>query len=70
MSDNAKKRRRFLLGEGYPWYHRVKGFDGQEMGYYEMSLASGPNHTEGRKCIPLKLKWGAWQKVRIWIEKA
>ena len=64
-----KKKRQYVLGVGYPWYNYEKGFGNQGEGYYSVSLANGPNRIEGREFVELKLKWGAWKKVRILIEE-
>jgi len=69
----AKKTKRFVLGEGYPWYKLEQGLPGQnESGYYGLTLYSKPlnfGYAKGTKKVPLKIQWGAWKKVRILIEE-
>lgn len=55
------KKRLYLLGEGYPWYH---GND------YDMVSLNNGLSGENFERYPLKTRWGNWQKVKIWIEKA
>lgn len=70
-----KKNKLFLLGEGFPWYIYGDGIGKdkggfKQRGYFGLHLSDGPNRQEGRKSVELKTRWGAYQKVRIWIEKA
>ena len=62
-----KKNKLFLLGVGYPWYVDDLGHTKQLA--TQLALMSGPNRQEGRVPVELQQKWGAWQKVRVWIEK-
>lgn len=61
IQRKRSKKRLFLLGEGYPWYH-------YDNGYYMVSLNNGETGEKFKK-YELKTKWGAWQKVKLWIER-
>lgn len=68
----AKKSKRYILAEGYPWYRMEKGCPNQENNYFSLVMydkAHNFGHAEGTKKVPLKIKWGAWKKVRILIEE-
>lgn len=68
----VRKTKRYVLGEGYPWYNLENGVLGQWEGYYSITLRTKPGNfgfPKGTKKVPLKIKWGAWKKVRILIEE-
>ena len=81
MTAKAKKGKLYLLGEGYPWYASAEIDGKKDHGLYnEISLWKDHNgfravFEKGRETLrewrrkPMKIRWGAYQKVRIWIEK-
>jgi hypothetical protein len=70
----AKAKKRYVLGEGYPWYNLDKGMGpGQSEGRYSITLYTKPGSfgfPQGTKKVPLNIQFGAWKKVRLVLEVA
>ncbi len=60
-----KRKRLFLLGEGYPWYMAKNG----TYPWDTVRLYKQPDtRSQDWETVALKTKWGAWKKVKLWIE--
>jgi hypothetical protein len=60
-----KERRMFLLGEGFPWYFSDPS---KEMDDPYSAIKLKQYRNGGGKAIQLNGRYGAYRKVRLWIE--
>jgi hypothetical protein len=69
-----RKKKRIILGVGYPWYSEGVDFEGRKTGYWgSIKLYSNPNafgFPQGTKIVELKNgNSGAWKKYKLIIEE-